>query len=101
MWTLGHRNVEGLAFDDAGRLWASEFGLHTWDELNLIEKGNNYGWPQVEGKGSVPRFRNPQVVWPTDAGLSVGPGVPRRPPVAGLAARRTAVAGGRPRRPGH
>jgi glucose/arabinose dehydrogenase len=65
VWTLGHRNVQGLAFDDGGRLWASEFGQDTWDELNLIEKGRNYGWPEVEGKGDVPRFRNPQVVWRT------------------------------------
>jgi glucose/arabinose dehydrogenase len=66
VWTLGHRNVQGLAFDAAGHLWASEFGLDTWDELNLIEKGTNYGWPLVEGKGSQSRFRNPQVVWHTD-----------------------------------
>jgi glucose/arabinose dehydrogenase len=66
VWTLGHRNVQGLAFDGAGHLWASEFGLDTWDELNLIEKGTNYGWPLVEGKGSQSRFRNPQVVWHTD-----------------------------------
>jgi glucose/arabinose dehydrogenase len=66
IWTLGHRNVQGLAFDDAGHLWASEFGQDTWDELNLIEKGTNYGWPDVEGRGSDSRFRNPQVVWHTD-----------------------------------
>jgi glucose/arabinose dehydrogenase len=66
LWTLGHRNVQGLAFDDAGRLWASEFGENTWDELNLIEKGTNYGWPDVEGKGTQSQYRNPQVVWHTD-----------------------------------
>jgi glucose/arabinose dehydrogenase len=66
VWTLGHRNVQGLAFDAAGRLWASEFGLDTWDELNLIEKGTNYGWPIVEGRSTQSRFRNPQVVWHTD-----------------------------------
>lgn len=65
IWTLGHRNVQGLAFDDNGRLWASEFGQNTWDELNLIEKNANYGWPEVEGRGSDSRFRNPQVVWQT------------------------------------
>lgn len=65
IWTLGHRNVQGLAFDDNGKLWASEFGQDAWDELNLIEKGRNYGWPQVEGRGSDSRFRNPQVVWRT------------------------------------
>jgi glucose/arabinose dehydrogenase len=66
VWTLGHRNVQGLAFDDAGHLWASEFGANTWDELNLIEKGTNYGWPLVEGRGTSDRYRNPQVVWHTD-----------------------------------
>ncbi|MET3960615.1 glucose/arabinose dehydrogenase [Marmoricola sp. OAE513] len=66
IWTLGHRNVQGLAFDDAGRLWASEFGQDTWDELNLITAGENYGWPRVEGKGSNSRYRNPQQQWRTD-----------------------------------
>jgi len=66
VWTLGHRNVQGLAFDAHGHLWASEFGDHTWDELNLIEKGGNYGWPRVEGRGSVKGLRDPQVVWHTD-----------------------------------
>ena len=49
-----------------GHLWASEFGANTFDELNLIQKGNNYGWPEVEGKGDQDRYRNPQVVWSTD-----------------------------------
>jgi glucose/arabinose dehydrogenase len=65
IWTLGHRNVQGLAFDSAGHLWASEFGKDTWDELNLIERGTNYGWPRVEGRGSVAGLRDPQVVWRT------------------------------------
>ncbi|RNL79925.1 PQQ-dependent sugar dehydrogenase [Nocardioides marmorisolisilvae] len=65
VWTLGHRNVQGLAFDADGKLWASEFGDHAWDELNLIARGHNYGWPRVEGKGGGSRYRDPQVVWPT------------------------------------
>ncbi|RNL65514.1 PQQ-dependent sugar dehydrogenase [Nocardioides marmoriginsengisoli] len=65
VWTLGHRNVQGLAFDQGGNLWASEFGQNTWDELNLIEKGTNYGWPEVEGRGQQDRYRNPQQVWET------------------------------------
>ncbi len=65
IWTLGHRNVQGLAFDDDDNLWASEFGQSTFDELNLIRKGGNYGWPRFEGRGDDPGFVNPQVVWDT------------------------------------
>ncbi|HEX6247385.1 MAG TPA: PQQ-dependent sugar dehydrogenase [Nocardioidaceae bacterium] len=65
VWTMGHRNVQGLAFDDQDRLWASEFGASTWDELNRIEKGQNYGWPRVEGKGDMDEFRNPFAQWRT------------------------------------
>ena len=64
VFTTGHRNVQGLAFDDTDRLWASEFGEQTWDELNLIKQGSNYGWPRVEGKGSMEEFTNPRAVWP-------------------------------------
>ena len=46
-WAIGHRNVLGMAFDDKGRLWAHEMGPRGGDEFNLIEKGNNYGWPVV------------------------------------------------------
>jgi len=66
VWTMGHRNVQGLAFDNRDRLWATEFGQDTWDELNLIEKGRNYGWPLVEGKGDQKEYRNPFVQWRTE-----------------------------------
>lgn len=66
VWSLGHRNVQGLAWDDEDRLWASEFGDQTWDELNLVEKGANHGWPEVEGKGGGDGFVDPQLVWGTD-----------------------------------
>ena len=65
VWTMGHRNVQGLAFDERDRLWASEFGANTWDELNLIDKGRNYGWPLVEGKGDLEEYRNPFAQWRT------------------------------------
>lgn len=64
VWSWGHRNVQGLALDDDGTLWASEFGDSTWDELNRVETGN-YGWPQVEGRGGRQEFTDPQVVWRT------------------------------------
>ena len=63
VWSLGHRNVQGLAFDSQGRLWATEFGSKDADELNLIEPGANYGWPLVEGTGNDPAYVNPQAQW--------------------------------------
>jgi glucose/arabinose dehydrogenase len=66
VWTWGHRNVQGLAWDRRGRLWASEFGQNARDEVNLIRRGRNYGWPEVEGTGPTGgRFTNPLVTWPT------------------------------------
>ncbi|HEY5972378.1 MAG TPA: PQQ-dependent sugar dehydrogenase [Pseudoxanthomonas sp.] len=47
IWSLGHRNALGLAFDAQGRLWEHEMGPEGGDELNLIERGSNYGWPIV------------------------------------------------------
>jgi glucose/arabinose dehydrogenase len=65
VWSLGHRNVQGLAWDRRGRLWASEFGQNARDEVNLIRRGRNYGWPEVEGVGPTGRFTNPKLTWST------------------------------------
>lgn len=67
VYSLGHRNVQGLDWDDAGRLWSSEFGPNVDDELNLIQPGGNYGWPEVTGAPGRPGFIDAKVVWPSTA----------------------------------
>jgi glucose/arabinose dehydrogenase len=74
IYTLGHRNPLGLAFDSAGQLWSTEEGPQGGDELNLIQAGKNYGWPRVSlgrnydgtrvGEGfSAPGLEEPVVFW--------------------------------------
>lgn len=65
VWSYGHRNVQGIAWTRDGTMWASEFGQNTWDELNRIEPGANYGWPVVEGDVEHEGFVRPVAVWPT------------------------------------
>ncbi|HSN37074.1 MAG TPA: PQQ-dependent sugar dehydrogenase [Arthrobacter sp.] len=70
VYSLGHRNVQGLAWDSAGRLWASEFGPDVDDELNLIVPGGNYGWPEVTGAPHRTGLLDAKVVWPSTADSS-------------------------------
>ncbi|HEV8559636.1 MAG TPA: PQQ-dependent sugar dehydrogenase [Actinophytocola sp.] len=63
VWTYGHRNVQGLAWDALGRMYASELGDKTYDELNVIQPGRNYGWPAVEGVSTNPDYTNPIATW--------------------------------------
>ncbi len=75
IWTLGHRNIQGLARDPvSGRIWANEHGARGGDELNLIEGGKNYGWPEVtysneywgpkvSDETSRPGIADPKLVW--------------------------------------
>lgn len=74
VWSLGHRNVLGLAFDGGGRLWDVEMGPAGGDELNLVERGANYGYPVVSNgdhydgtpipdHDTRPEFNAPAVGW--------------------------------------
>ncbi|MGJ5752129.1 glucose/arabinose dehydrogenase [Streptomyces puniciscabiei] len=63
VYSLGHRNPQGLAFDRNGRLWEAEFGNSSKDELNLIKPGANYGWPTCEGNCNVAGMTNPKATW--------------------------------------
>jgi glucose/arabinose dehydrogenase/putative cell wall-binding protein len=62
VWSYGHRNVQGLAFDASDRLLATELGPDRDDEINLIVAGGNYGWPEVTGTAEDPRFLDPVIV---------------------------------------
>jgi glucose/arabinose dehydrogenase len=72
IWSYGHRNVQGIAWDDAGRLWATEYGSTEWDEVNLIRRGHNYGWPSAEGTSDLPGVTNPAAVFSTDVASPSG-----------------------------
>ncbi|MFG2050813.1 PQQ-dependent sugar dehydrogenase [Micromonospora sp. NPDC048935] len=75
VWSYGHRNPQGLAFDSQGRLWEQEFGNSIMDETNLITKGGNYGWPACEGTSGTcgtAGFIAPARTYPTADGSCSG-----------------------------
>jgi glucose/arabinose dehydrogenase len=79
VFSKGHRNVQGIAFDADGRVYATEFGQNEWDEVNLLSQGTNGGWPTVEGPGTGGgRFLAPLVTWrpaeasPSGAAIAAG-----------------------------
>lgn len=80
VWSYGHRNPQGLAFDAQGRLWEQEFGNNVMDETNLIVRGGNYGWPRCEGTtGSCAEagFVAPKRTYPVAEGSCSGIAVVR------------------------
>jgi glucose/arabinose dehydrogenase len=63
VFSRGHRNPEGITRGDDGRLWISELGENSWDELNRVVAGRNYGWPRAEGRDGAGGFRDPLAQW--------------------------------------
>ncbi|CAN7591407.1 PQQ-dependent sugar dehydrogenase [Massilia sp. LjRoot122] len=81
LWSIGHRNIQGMVLDPNGRVWASEHGPRGGDEINVIEGGKNYGWPlqsygldyqtrEPIGKRVVAGMVQPLVVWTPSTGAS-------------------------------
>lgn len=68
IYSYGHRNPQGITWDNNGRLWATEHGSSATDELNLIEAGGNYGWPEIRGEQTkdgliTPKLQSGQQTW--------------------------------------
>ncbi|NLC34689.1 MAG: PQQ-dependent sugar dehydrogenase [Erysipelothrix sp.] len=65
IYSFGHRNPQGITWDEEGVMYSSELGQNTWDELNVIEANNNYGWPLIEGIEETNEFVSPIQQWAT------------------------------------
>ncbi|MEU5154011.1 PQQ-dependent sugar dehydrogenase [Glycomyces sp. NPDC021274] len=72
VYSWGHRNPQGIAWDESGAMWATEFGQNTWDELNVVEAGANYGWPEVEGIAGDGEYIDPVQQWGPDVASPSG-----------------------------
>lgn len=75
VYTMGHRNVQGIAWAEDGEAYASEFGQDTWDEANHIVAGQNYGWPECEGPCDNPDYTEPIAWWATSEASPSGAAV--------------------------
>ncbi|MFJ8108201.1 PQQ-dependent sugar dehydrogenase [Streptomyces sp. NPDC096132] len=72
VYSYGHRNPQGLTWDDQGRLWETEIGQDAYDEVNLVQPGKNYGWPVCEGACAVAGMTNPKHQWRPAEGVPSG-----------------------------
>jgi glucose/arabinose dehydrogenase len=72
VWSSGHRNVQGIAWDKAKKMYAGESNQQKFGELNVIQKGKNYGWPKVDGAGTDAKFTDPLVTWPVQDSSCAG-----------------------------
>ncbi len=72
VYSYGHRNPQGLAWAQDGTMFATEFGQDTWDELNVISAGGNYGWPVVEGIAGEEGYVDPVQQWNPDVASPSG-----------------------------
>jgi glucose/arabinose dehydrogenase len=77
IWSSGHRNVQGIAWDAGKRMYAGESRQKN-GELNVISKGKNYGWPTADGTSTDPKFTNPLVTWPIEESSCSGVAVLER-----------------------
>ncbi|BEL11669.1 PQQ-dependent sugar dehydrogenase [Actinoplanes sichuanensis] len=72
VWTSGHRNVQGLTWDKTKRMYATDRGQPVHDELNVVVKGKNYGWPKADGASTDAKFTNPLATSPAETSSCAG-----------------------------